>query len=260
MAYYRERRRQSNLKFSSALPSDAPTAGRAEPARKGPRGALAVLLVVIILLAAFVVISPNPASTVQTIRDAVSKLLSFLPGNAAPSTRLNYTIYSPIIQNGSANITHPPDYAALADYALGLINSDRADFGLNAVALSPNEVAQQHADSMLRFSYFSHFDTQGLKPYMRYTLLGGKGAMAENIAYVFNPIPVYTTTSAVEGVLRTLEHEMMYNDSSCCHDGHRLNILTSLHNQVSIGVAYDGSYVYFVEDFENYYVNLAFSV
>ncbi len=48
----------------------------------------------------------------------------------------------------------------------------------------------------------------------------------------------------------------MNNDSACCGNGHRDNILNEFHNRVSIGIAYSSTYVYFVEDFETYYATL----
>lgn len=49
---------------------------------------------------------------------------------------------------------------------------------------------------------------------------------------------------------------MMNYDAACCNNGHRDNILDSLHNQVSIGIAYSQQTdtLYFVEDFQNSYV------
>jgi hypothetical protein len=46
---------------------------------------------------------------------------------------------------------------------------------------------------------------------------------------------------------------MMYDDAAS-NWGHRDNILSPLHNKVSIGIAYDNNSIYFVEDFENDYV------
>ena len=109
---------------------------------------------------------------------------------------------------------------------------------------------------MLYYGYFSHVDTQGYKPYMRYSLLGGVGSMEENIAFISWGGPHYGDISSVESSIKVLEYSMMYNDSACCNNGHRDNILTPLHNRVSIGIAYNSSVVYFVEDFENYYINL----
>jgi hypothetical protein len=45
----------------------------------------------------------------------------------------------------------------------------------------------------------------------------------------------------------------MYNDLMCDW-GHRDNILNPAHNKVSIGIAYDINNVYFVQDFENDYI------
>jgi uncharacterized protein YkwD len=144
---------------------------------------------------------------------------------------------APDIKGGAADITYPPDYCTLASYALQQINADRAANGTGPVSLGYNQAAQQHADSMLYYGYFSHFDTQGYKPYMRYSLLGGHGADFENIAYFSYSIDHFTSTSVVEQGIRDLEHSMVYNDSACCNNGHRYNILDHLHNIVSIGLA-----------------------
>ena len=147
------------------------------------------------------------------------------------------------------------DYGALASYLLAQINQDRANSSLSPVMLSPIASAQQHADSMLYFGYFSHWDTQGYKPYMRYTLLNGTGSVTENVAYESTNLPSFHTTTDVELALSKLEYSMMYNDVTCCQNGHRDNILDPLHNRVSLGIAYNSTYVYMVEDFEDYYIN-----
>jgi hypothetical protein len=113
---------------------------------------------------------------------------------------------------------------------------------------------------MLYYGYFSHFDTQGYKPYIRYSLLGGRGADFENVAYYFFSVPHFFSTDSVESAIKELEYSMVYNDSSCCANGHRYNILDPLHNQVSIGVAFNSTTVYFDEEFENNYIDLNFTV
>jgi len=128
---------------------------------------------------------------------------------------------------------------------------------LSSVELSTVPVAQQHVNSMLRYSYFSHWDTQGFKPYMRYTLLGGRGAVEEIIAYVSYHPGKFSSEGAIESALKLLENSMIYNDSACCNNGHRDNILNPLHNRVSIGVAYNYTSVFFAEDFESYYIDLS---
>jgi len=167
---------------------------------------------------------------------------------------------APDIRNGTADIAYPSDYCTLATYALELVNQDRSTNGTGPVSLDYNQAAQQHADSMLYYGYFSHFDTQGYKPYMRYSLLGGRGADFENVAYYYFSVPHFFSTDAVESAIKELEYSMVYNDSSCCANGHRYNILGSLHNQVSIGVAYNSTTVYFDEEFENNYLDLNLTV
>jgi len=163
------------------------------------------------------------------------------------------TIGSENPQIGS-QISYPSDYSTLANYTLSLINSERQSFGLSSVSLSQIQSAQQHADSMLYYGYFSHWDTQGYKPYMRYTLLGGSGYVEENIAEETSSAQ-FISTPQVEDAIRFLENQMLYNDSACCQNGHRDNILNPYHNRVSIGIAYSLGRLYFVEDFETAYTS-----
>ena len=134
-------------------------------------------------------------------------------------------------------------------YMLSIINQNRSEHGLAPVSLSNESSAQQHADSMLEYGYFSHWDLFGMKPYMRYTLLGGRGSVDENVAFRYqsNGVDVFNA-------LQEMEYGMMDNDSICCNNGHRDNILDPNHNQVSIGVAYNATTVYLVEDFIDNYI------
>ena len=136
----------------------------------------------------------------------------------------------------------------LVTYALSIINSDRTTNGLSNVSLSILDSAQKHADNMLQYYFLSHWDTSGYKPYMRYTLSGGKGSVAENVAWQYS-------SATVDGkeAIKNLEWQMMYNDASSGW-GHRDNILNPSHNKVSIGIAYDKNNVYFVQDFIDEYV------
>jgi uncharacterized protein YkwD len=154
-------------------------------------------------------------------------------------------------------IGYPHRYSQLANFTLGLINKDRAASGLDPVVPSPSLSGQQHADSMLFFGYFSHWDTQGLKPYVRYSLLNGTGAVEENVAFESTRLPAFTSLGDMESAIARLEYQMMNNDSACCDNGHRTNILDPLHNMVSIGIAYNATRLYIVQDFENRYLTLA---
>ncbi|MEM0201151.1 MAG: CAP domain-containing protein [Candidatus Micrarchaeaceae archaeon] len=163
-----------------------------------------------------------------------------------------------VIFNNKTIILNTINLTQLDNYTLNLINNDREKFGLKPVVLSNLSSAQQHAESMLENNYFSHWDLYGMKPYMRYTLLGGKGSMKENIAVEKSELCSGKSCIGninVTKAISQMEYSMMYNDSICCNNGHRDNILDPNHNEVSIGIAYNSSTVYFVEDFTNNYIN-----
>jgi len=61
----------------------------------------------------------------------------------------------------------------LFQYVLSLVNTDRQTAGLPPVTLAYNSAAQTHAQDMFKNFYGSHWGTDGLKPYMRYTNAGG---------------------------------------------------------------------------------------
>ena len=69
----------------------------------------------------------------------------------------------------------------LKEYMLGLVNNIREDEGLPPVLLGNNIAAQLHAERSLKDCISGHWGTDGLKPYMRYSLAGGIQANAENV-------------------------------------------------------------------------------
>jgi hypothetical protein len=165
---------------------------------------------------------------------------------------LNGTSNSPVLLYGNSPL--PSDYSVLVNFTLQVINQDRSTAGgLPSVSLNPRLAAQQHAYSMLINGYLSHWDTQGLKPYMRYTIAGGSEYVSENVAFI-RTVGGYRTTASVEDAVKRLEYEMVYNDAA--HNwGHRDNILDSYHTGVSIGIAYNVDSVYLVQDFTSDYLN-----
>ncbi len=197
-------------------------------------------------------------------------LLAYLYSNGTLTNVYSSILNSSIVQTSgytSVPTTIPVNQTmsnasqlALQDYALSLINNDRNKYGLANVSLSNISSAQQHADNMIAYGYLSHWDIYGLKPYMRYTLLGGRGSVTENVAYVSNEtcgLLGCTGNINVKNAIESMENSMMYNDSECCNNGHRDNILNPYHNQVSIGVAYNKTTVYLVEDFIDNYITWA---
>jgi len=116
---------------------------------------------------------------------------------------------------------------------------------------------------MIYYGYFSHWDNQGYKPYMRYSLLGGTGSVSENAAINYctrsapdsaRPVAAPCSLQTLENAINGSEWMMMNNDTACCNNGHRANILDLLHDRVSVGVAYNSTNIYLVEDFENSYI------
>ncbi|MDE1865199.1 MAG: CAP domain-containing protein [Candidatus Micrarchaeota archaeon] len=162
----------------------------------------------------------------------------------------------------TTNLTNStmPSNSQLIQFTLNQINSERLKFGLANVTLSNVISGQQHATSMLVNNYFSHWDQYGMKPYMRYTLLGGKQAVDENVAYneqvnetCLGPVCSIHQINVTAAITR-MNNQMLYNDSLCCNNGHRNNTLDPNHNRVSIGIAYNKTNVYLVEDFVNSYI------
>lgn len=158
----------------------------------------------------------------------------------------------------------------LREYALAKINEDRAKFGMPAVALSSNSAAQIHAEELIQTKKLSHWTTDGMKPYMRYSTHGGDGYVGQNAAaqYSISDDPLTKSrleackagtallcdTVDVKKAIDTAQYNMMYNDLECCNNGHRDNILNKYHTHVSIGIAYDNTDFGFVQNFENRYV------
>lgn len=210
-------------------------------------GVVSDILLVIVIIILIAVFYKNILNVVQIVED-------YLPG-LGHSFNFNLSNTTKVQQLQNTN------HSQLINYTLGLINKDREQFGLDNVTLSNETSGQQHAGNMLENGYFSHWDIYGMKPYMRYTLLGGAGAVQENIAYTeseeracIGSLCTNIGSANVTSALYQMEYNMMYNDSGCCNNGHRDNILDPNHNQVSIGVAYNSTTIYLVEDFINNYI------
>ncbi len=209
---------------------------------------LLILLLYAILKGVIAAPTPNNYTSYSTIQQNVSTVSTVvtMPNSTmlSTSTTTAQTTIPTLVTHQNASNNN------LYGYMLDLINADRSNYDLTNVTLSSEPSAQQHADSMLANNYFSHWDTYGMKPYMRYTLVGGRGSVDENIAFIYNSSGINISSN-----LQQMEYNFMYNDYACCNNGHRDNILNPYHNQVSIGVAYNSTSIYLVEDFINNYVS-----
>ena len=156
----------------------------------------------------------------------------------------------------SDKTTEPPRLRNVAEkrHMLNLINEARSRAGVPPVAMGTNNVAQIQADNLLRDCVLSHWGTDGLKPYMRYSLAGGYQVNGENaLTYnecgladtllQWNDEPPEMVANAVEGWL----------DSP----GHRETMLGPSYRRVNIGLAWDRNTFKAVQHFEGDYVNLS---
>jgi uncharacterized protein YkwD len=217
--------------------------------------AIAIVAVLSISVILFIVFQYSPFFTStaepESSPDGTPDIPYVLPDATEPESSPSETPSTPDVSpdaNGSNSGSETSIHEELVNYALTLINNDRQLNGLENVTLSNVNSGQVHADNMLENNFAGHWDLNGYKPHMRYTLAGGKGAVSENVAWMYS-----SGLIDPKETLEELQRQMMYDDAASGW-GHKNNILTPFHNKVSIGIAYNDNYVYFVQDFENDYV------
>jgi len=137
-------------------------------------------------------------------------------------------------------------------YALEKINQDRKKFRIPPVLFSDNQGAQIQANDMLTTGTLSHWMSTGEKPYMVYTRTGGSGYLSQNVAATF--CTGLTCNLEPFKEINDRHYEMVYDDEGSDW-GHRDNILDPTHTHVSIGVAYDSHHFFFVQNFEDNYID-----
>lgn len=163
--------------------------------------------------------SPTPLPTIAA---------TALPTQATPQTPTTRTTPSSGL-----------DVPSLQRLMLDLINADRQANGLSAVEWDDSAVqaAQLHAEDMATQGYFSHWNTQGYGPDVRYGLAGGTDVIRENVAAQWSryddgrPAPI----GDWRDVIRDAQVGLMNSP------GHRANILDPHHTHVGIGVAYNAA-------------------
>ena len=134
---------------------------------------------------------------------------------------------------------------------LELINDERAKAGLNTVVLGDNIAAQLHAENSLANCFSSHWGTDGLKPYMRYSLAGGYQSNGENGSGADYCIKASDGYRAIDSIKSEISSAMAGWMRSA---GHRSNILDPWHKKVNIGIAYDRYNAPMYQHFEGDYV------
>ena len=155
----------------------------------------------------------------------------------------------------SDTTTEPPKLRnqAAKMHMLDLINQARGRAGVPPVVMGTNNVAQIQADQLLGDCVSSHWGTDGLKPYMRYSLAGGYQANGENFSgnnecgladtlLHWTADPMEMVADTVEGLLGS--------------PGHRETMLSPEFRKVNIGLAWDRNVFKAIQHFEGNYVNL----
>ena len=159
------------------------------------------------------------------------------------------------IVDPSDTTTEPPRLRNVPEkrHMLDLINEARHEVGVPPVVMGDNSVAQIQADNLLRDCVLSHWGTDGLKPYMRYSLAGGYQTNGENVSshnecgladtfLSWNAEPAEMVADTVVGWLGS--------------PGHRETMLSPEYQKVNIGLAWDRNTFKAIQHFEGDYVEL----
>lgn len=143
----------------------------------------------------------------------------------------------------------------LKESMLKLINESRESEGLKTVELDElaSQVGDKHCQEMISEFYFSHWNGQGLKPYMRYSYAGGKDALMENLSLTEGGT-YFNSKEKLINVL-TAMHLRMFNEKPP-YDGHRQAIIHPQHTHVGVGIAFSESQVRLAQEFIARYVEI----
>ena len=118
---------------------------------------------------------------------------------------------------------------------LKLVNEARAKEGSPPVELGYDATAQAHAEASLEGCFGSHWDTRGLKPYMRYSLGGGTRITVEN-ALAMN----YCRSEGDGPPLDSIEDEVLAMMASWLSSpDHAAVILFPSFTRLNVGLAWD---------------------
>ena len=187
-------------------------------------------------------------------------VLEYLEGFSSESTALILPATSTPEPSASRSLTPTPVPRANLRhmdeklYMLELINAERVKAGVPPVVLGDNIAAQVHAEATLAICSGSHWGSDGLKPYMRYSLAGGYQSNAENGT---GGSCITSETRSPSGfqyarlgpILTEIEI-----DSWMDSEPHRDNILNKHHKKVNIGMAWDEYTLMVFQHFEGDYV------
>ena len=186
-------------------------------------------------------ITPTPT---QTLTPTATSTPSSTPTSTATPTETPTP--TPVPPSGLGQ----SELESAREYALKLINDARTVAGLDEVTLDNNSAAQSHAEDMRTNCFLSHWGTDGLKPYMRYTLAGGEQYSAENLVGI-GYCPTDSHRYIAMSIKADLDEAM---DGLMRSSGHRQNILNPHHRKVGIGISYQRPNLWLAQLFVGDYV------
>lgn len=137
---------------------------------------------------------------------------------------------------------------------LEMVNEEREVAKVSPVAMDElaAEVATKHAVDMATNEFASHWGSDGLKPYHRYSFAGGTHATEENVSAADN-----TWSMKVRDLKQDTAylHVRLYQEKPP-NDGHRRTILAPQHTHVGFGIAVHQLRLRLVELFVAKYVEV----
>ena len=225
-------------------PTDPSDQGRARP-KTGKRNfnkivfQLSISAAIVAALFVLFVIVFDSSDELSTNNPSGSDTQS-TSGNATASALIHTTETSrdvtpePTPATEAASESSDSDLDQWRQYALKVINQERQKVGLNKVRLVDNTATQQHAEDMKENCFVSPWGTDGMKPYMRYTLSGGHQHSSE-IVYGSNFCPTFTFLYERESIQQQINDAI---DQSIKNDELGSDVLDPHARFVAIGFAY----------------------
>ena len=137
--------------------------------------------------------------------------------------------------------------AELRGQLLELINIERGLAGAPEVTLDELacDVASRHALDMITGKFLSHWGSDGLKPYQRYSFAGGTDYSAENVSATDHIPSLKPDRVAAE----LINMNIRMHDEMPPNDGHRRAILGPEATHVGLGMALKGNSLRLAEMF-----------
>ena len=141
----------------------------------------------------------------------------------------------------------------MQEYALELINADRARHGVSSVALGSNPAAQMHAEEMVEHDYFSRWWVNGRSTYMVYSATGGTSYVRESIVWTGWREEDWEEANCASTRVRcdlSSPREVIEETHTNRMSTQRENILDEGHGTVNTGIAFNERWIVIVQHFE----------